>query len=460
MAELRQREGKANTLAGAKENNGKTGDIREKTTATFCCKVWCNVLSFDCSIMQSCHEDGGFRLEALYIQMLGEFSISTGNKQISDRDNRSRKIWTLLAYLIYHRHRIVLQEELIGLLWSDDEKRANPAGALKTVFHRMRSVLNQLWPSAGHDLVLCQGGGYMWNSEVPLTIDIEQFDRLCHKGNGNDAGLDTRYYQALQLYKGDFLARMSSELWVIPIAAYYHNCYVQSLLRVLPVLMDRENYSEVAELCQAASKVELFNESIHCYLMQALLYMGDQKGAVNIYKQLSERLLSNFGIMPSEETRALYYEAIKTHNDHAVPIEVIREQLKTGDSREGALICEYDFFRVLYRSMARSMARNGIAAHIALLSVVGEGDEELSRRKLQGAMERLEEQIRFSLRRGDAAAKCSISQYIIMLPQANYENSCMVCERIIKAYYRKHPHSDANIQYAVYPLQPDEVCFK
>lgn len=75
-------------------------------------------------------------------------------------------------------------------------------------------------------------------------------------------------------------------------------------------------------------------------------------------------------------------------------------------------------------------------------------------------MEMLEEQIRVSLRRGDALARCSVSQYVVMLPQANYENSCMVCERIIKAYCRKHPHSDAVIRYEVYPLEPDTGSFQ
>ena len=47
-------------------------------------------------------------------------------------------------------------------------------------------------------------------------------------------------------------------------------------------------------------------------------------------------------------------------------------------------------------------------------------------------MENLQEQVRTGLRRGDVAARCSVSQYILMLPQANYENSCMVCRRLIK----------------------------
>ena len=42
-------------------------------------------------------------MEPIQVCMLGEFSLSTETQQLCDSDNRSRKVWTLLAYLIYHR---------------------------------------------------------------------------------------------------------------------------------------------------------------------------------------------------------------------------------------------------------------------------------------------------------------------------------------------------------------------
>ena len=137
-----------------------------------------------------------------------------------------------------------------------------------------------------------------------------------------------------------------------------------------------------------------------------------------------------------------------------MPMELIYEQLRESASSAGALVCEYDFFRVLCHSAARSMARSGIATHIALISVSGRKGEELSKRSLERAMENLEDQIRVSLRRGDAVARCSVSQYILMLPQANYENSCMVCERIVGAFSRRYPHSPVQLKYEVHPLEP------
>lgn len=87
--------------------------------------------------------------------------------------------------------------------------------------------------------------------------------------------------------------------------------------------------------------------------------------------------------------------------------------------------------------------------------MTGKNKKELAKRSLDRAMENLQEQIRTNLRKGDVASRCSVSQFILLLPQANYENSCMVCRRIIKAFSRQYPHSPAQLHFSVQPLEPN-----
>ena len=393
-------------------------------------------------------------MEALQIQMLGEFVINARNVRISDSDNRSRKLWILLAYLIYHRHRNVTQDELIRLLWNETREGKNPAGALKTVFHRVRAMLDRLWPEAGRQLILYQNGGYSWNCEVPVSVDIDQFEYLCENITDGDEQYLQGYTAAL-LYKGDFLSKLSAENWVIPIAAYYHNCYMKLLLDLLPKLLQQNKCEDAAWLCKAASEVEPYDENIYYYWMKSLLDMKDHKGAAKIYEQFKERLYLDFGFEPNEEMRELYHKAMKTDNGYVISIEDIVHQLKEENENNGALICEYDFFRILYRAMVRYMVQSRIVVHIALISVESVAEEILSPRKLQTVVNMLEEQLRLSLRIEDTAARCSNSQYVVMLPQTDYENSCRICEKVVKSYYRRHPHSDVDIKYTVYPMGAD-----
>lgn len=100
------------------------------------------------------------------------------------------------------------------------------------------------------------------------------------------------------------------------------------------------------------------------------------------------------------------------------------------------------------------MARSGDAVHIGLLTVSGRGNETLSKRSLDRGMENLKDIVCMGLRRGDVVAQCSTSQYVILLPQANYPDSCMVCQRVIDSFRRRYPHAPIEITAVVQPLEP------
>lgn len=393
--------------------------------------------------------------EKLQVQMLGTFSLSYGENQIDDNGDRSKKVWLLLAYLIYYRRRAISQEELINLLWN--KEGGNPGGALKTTLHRVRTALDRLSPSVGHELISYRGGSYSWNSEVELWLDIDEFEQLCKESVTEDREEERfeKLMQAVALYNGDFLEKLSSEPWVVPILAYHHNLYVRAVMDLLPMLEARNRRNEAVVLCEEAVKLEPYHEELHQILIRNLIELGQQKRAATVYEDFSRVLLDDFGTMPSEETRNLYRQALRTVNDKIIHLDLVRSQLQEPGPARGAMICEYDFFKVLYQAEARALVRSGNAVHIGLLTVTGEGGDELPRRSLDRAMANLRDQIQTSLRKGDIASQCSVSQFIMMLPRANYENSCMVCERVIKAFNRQYPHSPARIDYAVQALEPN-----
>ena len=144
-------------------------------------------------------------MQPISVQMLGDFSLTVGDVTISDSDNRARKNWLLLGYLIYHRGQQISQKKIMELLWGDENSNANPESALRTTFHRVRSLLNQLWPDAGHLLIQRKEKGYVWNPEAPITMDWEQFDELCATQPKDDRQRLEDRLAALALYRGDFL---------------------------------------------------------------------------------------------------------------------------------------------------------------------------------------------------------------------------------------------------------------
>ena len=390
----------------------------------------------------------------LQVQMLGQFTLRYGDRTISDSDDRSRRVWSLLAYMLYNHGRSFAQEELIHLYWSNNEKSADPGNALKSIFHRIRTALDKLQPGLGRLLIRRKAGRYFWNNAMPLSIDIEDFEAHFHAAEaaGDDDVRLAEYQAALTLYAGDPLPRMTDEIWTIPIVAYYHSLYTRAAAGAIELLEKQERTAEAVALCHQAIHIEPYQEDLYEHLMRGLLRTGDMKGAMSVYEEMSELLFAHFGVMPSETLRTLYRQATRTVNDRTLTMDEVCSQLEEPAPHGGAMVCEYDFFKILYRAEARSIARNGHSANICLLSVSGKDGEMLARRSLDPAMNNLQVLVQNNLRRGDVIARCSISQYIILLPQANYENSRMVADRLVSAFYRRYPHSPARLRYTVQPL--------
>ena len=390
----------------------------------------------------------------LQVQMLGQFTLRYGDRTISDSDDRSRRVWSLLAYMLYNHGRSFAQEELIRLYWSNSEKSADPGNALKSIFHRIRTALDKLQPGLGRLLIRRKAGRYFWNNAMPLSLDIEDFEAHFHAAEaaGDDDVRLAEYQAALALYAGDPLPRVTDEIWTIPIVAYYHSLYTRAAAGAIELLEKQERTAEAVALCRRAIHIEPYQEDLYEHLMRGLLRTGDMKGAMSVYEEMSEQLFAHFGVMPSETLRTLYRQATRTVNDRTLTMDEVCSQLEEPAPHGGAMVCEYDFFKILYRAEARSIARNGHSANICLLSVSDKDGEMLARRSLDPAMNNLQVLVQNNLRRGDVIARCSISQYIILLPQANYENSRMVADRLVSAFYRRYPHSPARLRYTVQPL--------
>ena len=249
--------------------------------------------------------------EPLQISMLGGFSICRDGKCVDDSSNRMKKVWLLLAYLIYSRNSYTTQEHYLSLLQGSASDPEDFSGRLKALFYRARAMLDQVYPDAGHQLIIRKNGAYCWNTEIPIVLDAEKFDRL-RSAPAEDA--DARLalnLQALELYRGDFLPKLSMEHWVMPIHAYYHQAFLDTVQQTLVLQEERNSWEEAAGLCRKALKIEPYSEVVYQHLMRCLLALEDRSGVLSVYEQMSEVLFDTLGVMPSDESRQLYREASK-----------------------------------------------------------------------------------------------------------------------------------------------------
>jgi DNA-binding SARP family transcriptional activator len=371
-----------------------------------------------------------------------------GDVLIDGDISRSQKMWNLLAYLIIHRNRNVPQEELIDILWPDDNSQ-NPGNALKTLLYRTRATI---LPFLGDEpqLILSQRGSYSWNHGLNCNVDAEQFADLARQASDKSLPVSQRrdlYRQAVDLYKQDFLPRLAEQLWVIPLAAYYHSLYLDAVFEYANLLLAAEQYAELASLINTAILIEPYDDKLHAMLITALLRQGNSLAALNHYDVATDLLYRNFGVRPSEELRALYQEIMKERKSLEMDLAVIQNDLQETASRPGAFVCDYGFFREAYRLEARRAGREGSCVHVVLMTVSLPDGKTPSLKPLNATMDQLLEAIRLNLRRGDVVTRYSGAQYVLLLPTANYEDSQMVLERIVNSFYQQNRKNFLKISY-------------
>lgn len=387
--------------------------------------------------------DGTFQ-----IQMLGGFTVRRGDREAAIA-SRSKKLCLLLACLILERNRPVPFSELTALLGDGETPGPNSLNALKALLHRARASLDRLGEGTGRMLLLSREGCCQWNPEVPIDLDAERFQALCRRAvqeNRLAPGL-----KALELYRGSFLPGLDGHPWAAARAEALYRAYLQTALTVLPLLEAQNRWSEAAELAGKALELDPCREELCRWRMKALLRLNRREKAAQVYEAFQERLLAQLGVMPSDPLRELYQEVRSGCDPRAISPITLLERLRE-PPRPGAMLCEYDFFRVICHSMVRMAGRSGEPLHIALLSLVGEGKAPLPRYSLDRCMDHLQGIILSHLRQGDAAARCSASQFVLLLPQASYENGLRICTRITRAFARRFPHSPAALRVSVQSL--------
>lgn len=380
----------------------------------------------------------------MIISMLGEFSVAYGDNIISEQTKRSKKLWPMLEYLITFHDRGISQNELIELLWGDEESD-NPCGALKTQMHRLRAMLAEL--NCPDNVIISVNGSYAFNTDIEYEIDVEKFEtafKAAADAPNDDEKLNC-YLRAIDLYTGDFLAKSAYESWVVPINTYYRSVYTKAVHCAIEMLLTRGKPHDIAAICNKAIQIDPYDEYVHYHLIKVLAELGEQESAKRQYEYITNLLYTKFGVSPSQQMMELYEQTVKTKKNIEMNLDVVEKNLLEEQKVSGAFFCEYQIFKHLYQLELREALRTHININICLLTITDGEDGIPPQGKLNKAMERLMGCISSSLRGSDVYARYSVSQYIVMLPNTNETTGQMVLKRIEKNF--KHENTNKDIVF-------------
>lgn len=352
---------------------------------------------------------------------------------------RSDMLTRLLVYLLIHRDHPITIQELSEALWNEDETD-NPAGALKNLMYRLRSLLKKKLGEA--EYILTGRGVYYWNPELPICFDAEQLEQYCAEAKkSTDISEQIMYYEkAIAIYQGDFMPKIMDRHWVMTLSAYYHSMLLSSIKSLAELYMSEERYEDMEHICADGLRYDLVDEWLHCHMITALIRQKKQKLAMECYEQASKLLYSALGVRNPAQLEKVHQEILRmSKGTEAEAIENVSRDMQEEEEPEGAYICGYPVFREIYRLEARKINRLGESEYVLLMTVrmrdaLGSANDRMERFVINHAMNQIESVLREALRIGDVAARYSDSQYVVLLPACTYESCVLVADRIVKRF--------------------------
>jgi DNA-binding SARP family transcriptional activator len=153
-------------------------------------------------------------------------------------------------------------------LWLEDETE-NPAGALKNLMYRLRTLLKKHFGET--EFILTKQGSYHFNPELEVRVDAEQFEQMLEgikqkQMKEEEAILELN--TALALYQGDFMQKNTEMHWVITLTTYYHSLYLSGVKYLCDLYVSTRRFEELETLCSRALLKESLDEDLYCYLIK------------------------------------------------------------------------------------------------------------------------------------------------------------------------------------------------
>ncbi|MCL6590169.1 MAG: winged helix-turn-helix domain-containing protein [Firmicutes bacterium] len=376
-------------------------------------------------------------LALLRIHCLGVFRVIPPGETESVGMASKHKRWSLFKYLINHKGRPISTQRIMNLFWPDNENPDDTA-TLRTAISRLKSALepkNATYRKSSY--IIYSKDTCAFNTNSPFWLDTDEFERLCaaaHKlGAGHSTGETMRnlaidfYFQALDLYRGEFLSEDLDHEWTVVPREHYRRLFLESSRELADWLLEIRDYARAIGVLQKALKLEPYAEEIQLLLMKVLIETGDLEAAARHYSECSRRLYQELGVKPSPGWKLLYQQVKEAQSKAAYRL-ILEGAISLVDPAPGPLVCDPDFFwnSLLYER--RRIARNGGESGLVILELAAAKENPLPLR--EEGLKRLERVVRQRLRKCDLVCLLDDQHLALLLYGAGLDSSRAVVAQI------------------------------
>jgi predicted ATPase/DNA-binding SARP family transcriptional activator len=227
----------------------------------------------------------------LEVRLLGKFEVKHKKKSVSIP---SRPSQSLFAYLIlsvgtYHR-----REKLAGMLWPDSLEETGRDN-LRHALWRIRKAL----PSTPKgEYLLTDDLSIAFNPSAAYWLDAAQLEKVSESASADEL------IEVLSTYQGELLPGFYDE-WVVLRREHLYSIFEHHMARLMSLLQNEKRWLDIFDWGERWIKLGQKPEPAYRALMAAHAAKGDMSKVAATYERCVKSL-KEFGIVPSEQTRALY----------------------------------------------------------------------------------------------------------------------------------------------------------
>lgn len=252
----------------------------------------------------------------LAMALLGGFQATLNGTPITAFETDKGR--ALLAYLAAEASRPHRREALIGLLWPNMPESSARHNLSQCLFN-LRQVLGD--HQAEPPFLLISRETLQFNPISRHTLDLAAFTTLLNDCEAHPhPRLETcthclpRLQQAIALYQGDFLAQFfladsaAFEEWALVQRESLHRRVMAALVALADHYEQAGDGAAGIRICQRQLELDPWREETHRQLMRLLAQSGQRSAALVQYETCRRVLVSELGVEPVAETKALYQQ--------------------------------------------------------------------------------------------------------------------------------------------------------
>lgn len=229
------------------------------------------------------------------LTFFGSFCLQIGDRQLTEKDFRTRKVSGLLKYILV-RGEPQSREKLAGIFWPESDRKS--AGtSLRVALYELRKVLSAAGLGFDCEEALLKEGreGFALSDAHVVFTDTQQMEQLYEQWQTSNPEDPLQLLMRLcELYHGPFLEHGEYDDWVSIQREYYSGIYYEAL-HALGDLAVRSSHLPAAKYLLKGLELDPLDEVSYSHLIALYEATGQNDRAASLRRQFKKRYKQEMG---------------------------------------------------------------------------------------------------------------------------------------------------------------------